>query len=90
MGDVDSTSNYLERNYGDANILTIVKVNWLTLERMDPDRALATVFRNNPDGRSKAQWIDGLQVDLIVRTLGKNWQTEWNRILRQVQSKKWT
>jgi len=93
----------LEREYGEPNIIAVVKVNRLRwaghLARMDPNRAPATLFRNDPDGRRgvgrpKARWIDGVQADLRTLNITNWWtvaqdRTHWRTVLEQVKAKIW-
>ena len=93
----------LERDFAEPNIVAVVKVRWLTwaghLARMNDDRALATLFRNNPEGRRgvgrpRTRWIDGIENDLRANGI-RNWQDaaqdrrNWNGILEQPMAHRW-
>ena len=61
---------------------------------MDPNRAPRKLFENDPEGRPKTRWIDGVQADL--KAIGKrNWKTiaqdrnAWKNLLKEAKSKKW-
>ena len=94
----------LQRNYGEPDIVTVVKVQRLRwaghLARMNENRAPSILFRNNPDGqrgvgRPKMRWMDGVQADL--RALGViNWKAaaldreRWSSILDQAKTHMWS
>ena len=93
----------LEREYGEPNIIAIVKCNRLRwaghLVRMDPNRAPRKLFENDPEGRRgvgrpKTRWIDGVQADLRALNIN-NWKTlaqdrdAWKNLLKQVMAKNW-
>ena len=93
----------LQRDYGEANIIAIIKTNRLRwaghLARMEDERPAKTLFRNVPAGRRsvgrpKMRWIDGVQSDLRALDV-RNWtavaadRQSWNLILDQAKSKFW-
>ena len=89
----------LERDFGEQNVVGVVKLNRLRwaghLARMDSSRVPRLVHDRNPDGdrprgRPKARWNDGVTQD-ARRYRAANWisraqdRTFWNTLLRQAQ-----